>query len=172
MMYVPCVVYNLLLRPTNAQYINNNICIVNSMWPGVDSASKNEYLVKPWSKGGRCVRLTTYHLHVPMSRNMGTLTSWKPVGLFRPLMGQLYLYLYCKVPLHVSMYLRHFQGSLTVMYALKSQIGIAPTKHFQILSIVCTVHQLNTQCTAVITIWYILRLLKIIVYCLYVTSPV
>jgi hypothetical protein len=64
------------------------------MCHGVDSASKNEYQVNPESKGGRCVRLTTYHLHVPMSRNLGALTSWNPVGLFRPVMGQLYLYLY------------------------------------------------------------------------------
>jgi hypothetical protein len=35
--------------------------------------------------------LTTYHLHVPLSRNLGALTSWNPVGLFRPVMGQLYL---------------------------------------------------------------------------------
>jgi hypothetical protein len=62
--------------------------------PCVDSASKNEYQVNPGGKGGRCVRLTNYHLHVPMSRNLGVLTSWNPVGLFRPVMGQLYLYLY------------------------------------------------------------------------------
>jgi hypothetical protein len=60
-----------------------------SMRPGVDSASKNEYQVNPRGKGGRCLRLTTYHLHVPMSRNLGALTSWNPVGLFRPVMGQL-----------------------------------------------------------------------------------
>jgi hypothetical protein len=59
------------------------------MCPGVDSASENEYQVNPGGKGGRCVRLTT--LHVPMSRNLGALTSWNPVGLFRPVMGQLYL---------------------------------------------------------------------------------
>jgi hypothetical protein len=63
------------------------------MCPGVDSASKNEYQVNPGVKGGRCVRLTTYNLHVPMSRNLRALTSWNPVGLFRPVMGQLYLYL-------------------------------------------------------------------------------
>jgi hypothetical protein len=65
----------------------------SSMCPGVDSASKNEYQVNPGGKGGRCVRLLTYHLHVPMSRNLGALTSCNPVGLFRPVMGQLYLYL-------------------------------------------------------------------------------
>jgi hypothetical protein len=40
------------------------------MCPGVDSASKNEYQVNPGGKGGLCLRLTTYHLHVPMSRNL------------------------------------------------------------------------------------------------------
>jgi len=64
------------------------------MCPVVDSASKNEYQVNPWDKGGRCIRLTTYHLHVPMSRYLEALTSWNPVGLFRPVMGQLYLYIY------------------------------------------------------------------------------
>jgi hypothetical protein len=63
----------------------------SSMCPGVDSASKNEYQVNPGGKDGRCVRLTTYHFHVPMSRNLGALNSWNPVGLFRPAMGQLYL---------------------------------------------------------------------------------
>jgi hypothetical protein len=29
----------------------------------------------PRAKGGRCVRLTTYHHTVPLSRNLGTLTS-------------------------------------------------------------------------------------------------
>ena len=28
LVYVPPIVYNLLLRPTNAQYINSNVCIV------------------------------------------------------------------------------------------------------------------------------------------------
>jgi len=38
-------------------------------------------------KGGRCVRLTTYHLPAPLSRNPGTLTSWNPLGLSKPVMG-------------------------------------------------------------------------------------
>ena len=44
-------------------------------------------------KGGRCVRLTTYHHTVPLSRNLGTLTSWNPLGLSRPVMGLIYLFL-------------------------------------------------------------------------------
>jgi hypothetical protein len=71
-----------------------SVASYSSMCPEVDSASKNEYQVNPGGKGGRCVRLTTYHPHVPMSRNLGALTSWNTVGLFRPVMGQLYLYLY------------------------------------------------------------------------------
>ena len=34
-----------------------------------------------------------YHHPVPLSRNLGTVTSWNPLGLFRPVMGLLYLYL-------------------------------------------------------------------------------
>jgi len=33
------------------------------------------------------------HHPVPLSRNLGTLTSWSPLGLSRPVMGLLYLYL-------------------------------------------------------------------------------
>jgi len=58
------------------------------MCPGVDSASKNEYQDNPGGKDTWCIRLTTYHLHVLI------VTSWNPVGLFRPVMGQLYLYLF------------------------------------------------------------------------------
>ena len=38
--------------------------------------------------------LTTYHHPVPLSRNLGILTSWKPQGLSRSLMGLLYIYIY------------------------------------------------------------------------------
>jgi hypothetical protein len=71
----------------------------SSMCPGVGAASKNEYQVNPGGKGGRCIRLTTYHLHVPMSRNLGALTSWNPVGLFRPVMG-LFTFL-CLINVHL-----------------------------------------------------------------------
>jgi hypothetical protein len=63
----------------------------SSMCPGVDSASKNEYQVNLGGKGGRCVRLTTYHLHVLMSRNLGGLNPLEPCG---PVIGQLHFYLY------------------------------------------------------------------------------
>jgi hypothetical protein len=67
--------------------------------PGVDSASnRNEYQEYfLGGKGGRCVRLTTYHHPVPLSRNLGTLTSWNTLALSRPVMGLIYLYLYLYV---------------------------------------------------------------------------
>ena len=34
-----------------------------TMYPGVDSASNNDYQDTPGAKDGRCVRLTTYNLH-------------------------------------------------------------------------------------------------------------
>ena len=45
----------------------------------------------PGGKGGRCVRLTTYHHPLPLSRNLGTLTSWDPLGLSTPVTELLYL---------------------------------------------------------------------------------
>jgi hypothetical protein len=39
--------------------------------------------------------LTTFMCR--LSRNLGTSTSWNPVGLSRPVMGLLYLYLYVLV---------------------------------------------------------------------------
>jgi len=52
--------------------------------PGVDPASNRN-----GGKGGRCVRLTTYHHPVPLSQNLGALTSWNLLGLSRPVMGLL-----------------------------------------------------------------------------------
>jgi len=46
-----------------------------------------------WGKGGRCVRLTTYH-HPVSSWNLRTLTSWNPLGPSGPVIRLLYLYLY------------------------------------------------------------------------------
>jgi len=40
--------------------------------------------------------LTTYHHPVPLSRNLGALTSWNPLGLIRPVMGLIYL-LHCHI---------------------------------------------------------------------------
>ena len=63
--------------------------------PGVDSASNrneyHEYFLG--GKGGRFVKLTSYRHPVPLSRNLGILTSWNSLGLSKPVMGLLYLYL-------------------------------------------------------------------------------
>jgi len=64
--------------------------------PEVDSASnRNEYqeyflAVKTAGALGR----QPYHHPVPLSRNLGTLTSWNPLGLSGPVTGLLYLYIY------------------------------------------------------------------------------
>jgi len=63
-----------------------------------------------WGKGGRCIRLTTYHHPVPFSRYMGTITSWKPLGLFRPVTGLLYFAIIINV--HVSSCTRVFMYSI------------------------------------------------------------
>ena len=39
------------------------------------------------------MRLAAYQHPVPLSRNLEALTFWNPLGLSRPVMGQLYLYL-------------------------------------------------------------------------------
>jgi len=63
---------------------------------GVDSASnRNEYQEHFLGcKGGRCVGLKTYHHPVTLSRNLGTVTSWNPLGHSTPVTGLIYLYLY------------------------------------------------------------------------------
>jgi hypothetical protein len=57
----------------------------------------------PGGKGGRYVRLTTYHHIVPMSRNLGALTLLDLSGPAWTVMGVLYLYLYL-LHLYVSLY--------------------------------------------------------------------
>jgi len=52
----------------------------SSICPGVDSASKNEYQNNPGGKDGRCVRLKTYHLHVPIVKKFGGLNLLETYG--------------------------------------------------------------------------------------------
>ena len=42
-------------------------------------------------KGGRCVRLITYQHPVPLLRNLGTLTSWNPLGHSRTVKGLIFI---------------------------------------------------------------------------------
>ena len=44
------------------------------------SDSKIEYQDNPGGKGGRCVRLTTYHLHVLIVKKSGGLNLLEPCG--------------------------------------------------------------------------------------------
>ena len=78
--------------PNNAPVIWG-YCFRSHYGPEVDSASyRNEYPgVFPGGKGGRCVRLTTFHHPVPLSRNLGTLTSWNPLGLSEPVTALLFI---------------------------------------------------------------------------------
>ena len=59
---------------------------------GVDSASnRNEY--QEYFLGVKAAGAwgwQPYHHPVPLSRNLGTLTSWNPLGLSRPVMGLIY----------------------------------------------------------------------------------
>jgi hypothetical protein len=63
--------------------------------PGVDSASnRNEYQVYfLWVNAASALGWQPYHHPVPLSRNLGTLTSWNTLGHPRPVTGLPYLYL-------------------------------------------------------------------------------
>jgi hypothetical protein len=70
-----------------------------SFWPhygpGVDSASnRNEYQVYFLGvNAAGAYSWQPYPHPVPLSRNLGTLTSWNPLGHLRPVTGLLYLFL-------------------------------------------------------------------------------
>jgi len=80
--------------------------------PGVDSAwNKNEYQENTMvvsTAGAYCWQ--PYHLPVPLSRNLGTLTSWNPLGHSRPVTGLIYLF-------YLS-YFFHFYSSFTTYCVL------------------------------------------------------
>jgi len=46
----------------------------------------------PGGKGRRCLKMTTYHNTVPLSRNLGSLTSQNPLGPFGPVTEQVYVF--------------------------------------------------------------------------------
>ena len=62
--------------------------------PGVDSASnRNEYQENFLGvNAASAYRWQPYHLPVPLSWNLGTLTSWNPLGHSRPVTGLVCLY--------------------------------------------------------------------------------
>ena len=70
----------------NDMFPSDQTTVLGSTQPLVKMSTRNIL----GGKGGQCVRLTTYHHAVPLSRNLETLTS----GPAWPVMGKLYLYLY------------------------------------------------------------------------------
>jgi len=68
-----------------------------------------------WGKGGRCVRLTTYHHPVPLSRNLGTLTSWNLLGPSGPVTGLNYLY----IDIHNSQFITSTSISCVCSYMFR-----------------------------------------------------
>jgi len=54
------------------------------------------------AEGGRCVRLTTYHHPVLLSRNLGTLISWNHLGPSGPVNGLFYVLPFTDVLVHYS----------------------------------------------------------------------
>jgi hypothetical protein len=83
-MYFYCCVYLLVGTPRDRSPVvslgNFSVASDNSMCPGSTQPLKNEYQDTPGGKDGRRVWLTTYHLQVPMSRNLEKLTSQNPLG--------------------------------------------------------------------------------------------
>jgi len=73
----------------SAAFPSDGIMALGSTQPLVKMSARNI----PGGKGGRCVRLTTYHHTLPLSQNLGDLTSQNPVGPFWPVMEQLYLFM-------------------------------------------------------------------------------
>jgi hypothetical protein len=66
------------------------------MCPVVDSASKNEYQGNPGGKRGQFVRLTTYHLHVPIVKKSGGLNlleSCGPIQAWTVSLVDIYVYI-------------------------------------------------------------------------------
>jgi hypothetical protein len=61
------------------------------MCPGVDSVP--EYQDTPGGKDGRCVRLTTYHLHVPNVKKIRGLNLPDPHGPVQACSGKFLLQL-------------------------------------------------------------------------------
>ena len=56
---------------------------------------------------------------MPLSRNMGTLTSWNPLGHFRPVTGLLYLYHFVGNISLVRFRWYHFVGTISLVPFLR-----------------------------------------------------
>jgi len=81
--------------PSWCQWIFWHKILPIALWPWGRQSLQQKWVpgVFPGVKGGRCVRLTTYHHPVPLSWNLGTSTFWNSLGPSGPVTGLLYLYL-------------------------------------------------------------------------------
>ena len=63
-----------------------------ALWPGGGLSLWQKWVPGAFrrGKGGRCVRLTTLPPSCAFSWNLGTLTSWNPLGHSRPVTGLIY----------------------------------------------------------------------------------
>jgi len=79
------------LDPSSCQWIFHLHKILPiALWPWGRLRQYQEYF--PGGKGGRCVRLTTYHHPVPLSRNLGTFNFLEPSGSVKILLYLLPLF--------------------------------------------------------------------------------
>jgi len=76
----------------------------------------------PEGEGGRCVRLTTYQHSVPLSRNLGALTFWNPLGTSRPVMGLIFFIFFT--------YLRHYSLSCCLVVCVNIYIKLCNANSF------------------------------------------
>jgi hypothetical protein len=77
-------IYICIYLPVRNIKLPTQPCALGSTQPLKMSTRKT-----PGGKAGRCVRLTTYHLHSAESgEDPGALTSWIPKGRLRPVAGK------------------------------------------------------------------------------------
>jgi len=110
--------------------------------PGVDSASnRNEYQEYfLGGKSGRCVRLTTYDNSVPLSRYLGTLTSWNPLGPSGTVTGLFYFYtgnISIKVKLRPHSRKHCCRGKAEIVTFSKCVFAALVIKHAPDYSVLC-----------------------------------
>ena len=97
-----------------------------------------------WGKGDRCVRLTTYHNPVPLSRNLGTLTSWNLVGLSRSVMGLLYLTLFVTF-IHRNINIRLLDRPTNLILTLRTCMKVHTNLPYLFYRQVCRLTPAATQ---------------------------